>query len=60
MAADDKDALDNFITPTLARQFEAEHALINGDPQPRLTLTSTQDPVTVFGAKVPLRRGWDR
>ena len=22
-------------------------------------MTSTQDPVTVFGAKVPVRRGWD-
>ena len=36
--------------PTLTRQFEAEQALINGDPRPRLALTSTQDPVTVFGA----------
>jgi hypothetical protein len=22
-------------------------------------MTSTQDPVTVFGARVPLKRGWD-
>lgn len=46
---------DDFLTPTLARQLEAEQALINGDPGPRLAMTSTQDPVTVFGAKVPLR-----
>ena len=60
MANDNKDALDNFLTPTLARQFDTEQALINGEPRPRLALTSTQDPVTVFGAKVPLRRGWDQ
>ena len=59
MANDIKDALDNFLTPTLARQFDAEQALINGEPRPRLALTSTQDPVTEFGAKVPLRRRWD-
>jgi ketosteroid isomerase-like protein len=51
--------LDDFLTLTLARQFKAEQALINGDPEPRLAMTSTQDPVTVFGAKVPVRRGWD-
>ena len=42
--------LDDFLTPTLARQLEAEKALINGDPGPRLAMWSTQDPVTVFGA----------
>ena len=51
--------LDDFLTPTLTRQVEAEQALINGDPTQRLTMTSTQDPVTIFGAKVPLRCGWD-
>jgi ketosteroid isomerase-like protein len=50
---------DHFLTPTLARQFDAEQALINGNPGPRLAMTSTQDPVTIFGAKVPLRHGWD-
>jgi ketosteroid isomerase-like protein len=42
--------LDDFLTPTLARQLEADKALINGDPQPRLAMWSTQDPVTVLGA----------
>jgi ketosteroid isomerase-like protein len=42
--------LDDFLTPTLARQLEAEQAFINGDPAPRLAIWSTQDPVTVFGA----------
>ena len=51
--------LDDFLTPALARQLEAEQALVNGDPEPRLAMTSTQEPVTVFGAKVPLRSGWD-
>lgn len=50
--------LDDFLTPTLARQTEAEQALINGDPSLRLALTSRQDPLTVFGAKVPVRQGW--
>jgi len=49
--------LDDFLTSTLARQVEAEQALINGDPEPRVAMTSRQEPVTVFGAKVPLRRG---
>ncbi len=42
--------LDDFLTPTLARQLEAEQALCNGDPEPRLAMWSTKDPVTVFGA----------
>ena len=42
--------LDDFLTPTLERQVEAEQALINGDPGPRLAMWSTQEPVTVFGA----------
>jgi ketosteroid isomerase-like protein len=43
--------LDDFLTPTLTRQLQAEQALINGDPAPRLAMWSTQDPVTVFGAE---------
>jgi ketosteroid isomerase-like protein len=43
--------LDDFLTPTLTRQLEAEKALINGDPGPRLAIWSTQDPVTIFGAE---------
>jgi ketosteroid isomerase-like protein len=42
--------LDDFLTPTLARQLDAEKAFINGDPEPRLAMWSTQDPETVFGA----------
>ena len=43
--------LDDFLTPTLARQLDAEQALISGDPGPRLAMWSTQEPVTVFGAE---------
>ena len=50
---------DDFLAPTLARQLKAERALVNGDPELRLAMTSVQDPVTVFGAKVPIRKGWD-
>jgi ketosteroid isomerase-like protein len=42
--------LDDFLTPTLTRQLEAEKALCNGDAGPRLAMWSTQDPVTVLGA----------
>lgn len=48
--------LDDFVTSMLGRQTDAERALDGGDPEPRLAITSKQDPVTVFGAKVPLRR----
>ena len=32
--------LDDFLTPTLARQLDAEQALVNGDPGPRLAMWS--------------------
>jgi ketosteroid isomerase-like protein len=51
--------LEDFLAPTMTRQVEAEQALVSGDASPRLDMTSAADPVTVFGAKVPLRRGWD-
>jgi len=47
--------MDDFLAPTLARQMEAELALVGGDAGPRLDMTSSVDPVTVFGAKVRLR-----
>jgi ketosteroid isomerase-like protein len=42
--------LDDFLNETVDRQVEAERALHNGDPEPRLAMWSTQDPVTLFGA----------
>jgi len=50
--------LDDFLTQTLARQVEAEEALHNGDPTPRMQMWSMQDPVTLFGA-VKSGSGWD-
>jgi ketosteroid isomerase-like protein len=50
--------LDDFLTPTLARQVEAEEALHNGDQTLRMQMWSTQDPVTLFGA-VKSNSGWD-
>jgi ketosteroid isomerase-like protein len=50
--------LDDFLTPTLARQVTADEALHNGDPTPRLALWSTNDPVTVLGA-MRSASGWD-
>ena len=42
--------LEAFLDETLARQLPAEEALHNGDPEPRLAMWSTQDPMTLFGA----------
>ena len=50
--------VDEFLATTLARQVEAEEALHNGDPEPRLAMWSTKDPVTVLGA-VRTANGWD-
>ncbi len=51
--------LDDFLTQTLARQIKAETALHNGDPKLRLEMWSTKDPVTLFGAYGPCKRGTD-
>ena len=51
--------LDDFLTTTLARQVEAEEAIHNGDPEPRLEMWSRRDPVTVLGALGMSKSGWD-
>ena len=51
--------LDDFLAGTLARQIEAEEAIHNGDPVPRMEMWSTNDPVMLFGAFGPNRSGWD-
>jgi ketosteroid isomerase-like protein len=51
--------LDDFVAETHPRLIAELQALHNGDPTPQLDSWSTQDPVTIFGARVPLRRGWD-
>ena len=42
--------LDDFVAWTQSRLKEAEVALHNGDPGPRLAIWSTREPVSVFGA----------
>jgi ketosteroid isomerase-like protein len=49
--------LDDFLVTTLARQCEAEEAIHNGDPEPRLRMWSTKDPVTLFGGWGPCNSG---
>jgi hypothetical protein len=51
--------LDDFLTETLARRVEAEEAIHNGDPAPRMQMWSATDPVTLFGAWGPCNSGWD-
>ena len=51
--------LDDFLTNTLARQIKAEEAIHNGNVEPRLEMWTTREPVTLFGAGVPLKRGSD-
>jgi ketosteroid isomerase-like protein len=47
-----------FLESTLDAQIQAEVALHNGDLVPRLSTWSHDDPITVFGAGVPLTTGW--
>ena len=51
--------LDDFRSTILARQTEAEEAIVHGDPGPRMELWSRRDPVTLFGAAGPSKSGWD-
>ncbi len=48
-----------FVDVTVPAHIHAERALHNGDLTPRLTTWSHEEPVTVFGAGVPFRSGWD-
>lgn len=50
---------EDFIAGTLPRQIQAEEALHNGDPEPRLAMWSTRDPVTLFGGWGPCKSGTD-
>jgi ketosteroid isomerase-like protein len=51
--------VEEFLAGMLPRQLAAEHALCRGDAGPRSGTWSQRDPVTLFGAAVPVRRGWD-
>jgi len=43
----------------LARQTEAEEAIVQGDLEPRMELWSRRDPVTLFGAAGMNQSGWE-
>jgi len=47
-----------FLASTMPRQVDAETAIHNGDPNPRLAMWSQHDPVTLFGAWVS-KSGWE-
>jgi ketosteroid isomerase-like protein len=51
--------LDEFSATILARQAEAEAAIVQADVEPRLRLWSRRAPVTLFGALGPNRSGWE-
>jgi ketosteroid isomerase-like protein len=51
--------VDDFLAETHPRLIAELEALHNGDPQRRLAMWSTRDPVTLFGAAVPLKSGSD-
>jgi ketosteroid isomerase-like protein len=52
--------LDEFRATIVARQAEAEKAMVLGDPGPRMELWSRRDPVTLLGAATGLcKSGWD-
>jgi ketosteroid isomerase-like protein len=50
---------DAFLADMLPRQDAAERAILNGDADVRKAIWSTRDPVTLFGAAVPVRSGWE-
>jgi ketosteroid isomerase-like protein len=51
--------VDEFVAAMLPRQLAAEHALCRGNPGPRAGTWTQRDPVTLFGAAVPVRQGWE-
>lgn len=51
--------IERFRSTMVARQTEAEAAIVRGDPGPRMELWSRRDPVTLFGAIGMSESGWD-
>ena len=49
--------LEQFLATGLKRQIEADFAIHDGDPEPRLALWSTEEPLSLFGAAVPVETG---
>jgi ketosteroid isomerase-like protein len=51
--------VDDFLAEIHPRLVAELRALHDGDPEPRLAMWSTKDPVTLFGAAMS-GRGWDQ
>ncbi len=51
--------VDQFLETMLPRQLDAERALCRGHAGVRGATWSQSDPVTLFGAAVRLRHGWE-
>ena len=49
--------LEEFLATGLKRQIDADFALHDGDPEPRLALWSREEPLSLFGAAVPVESG---
>lgn len=52
-------AADDFRSGFLSRQAAAEAAMVRGEVEPRLTLWSRRDPVSLLGAWGPNKTGWE-
>lgn len=50
--------VDRFLADMLPKQIAAERAIHTGDAGPRRALWSHRDPVSLFGAWVPVKTGW--
>jgi ketosteroid isomerase-like protein len=57
MTTEPSSELQDFLATGLKRQIDADFALHDGDPEPRLAVWSHNDPVTLFGAAVPVESG---
>lgn len=53
------DAVESFLAEVMPVQEKAERALHDGVVGPRIALWTRVDPVTVFGAAVPVSQGWE-
>jgi ketosteroid isomerase-like protein len=49
---------DAFLAEMLPRQIAAERAMHDGDAEPRSATWSHADPVSLYGAWLPVRTGW--
>jgi ketosteroid isomerase-like protein len=50
--------LEDFLEGVIPRYIDVEKAFHSGDVEPRLTMWTRTDPVSVVGALGPVRTGW--